>query len=199
MINPTTAISTISNDDGFAVQEKNSTTIIGRMLKFTDGQFVMDKTEKLPADTKLVAIAVVTAWVHWRDGKPVEHLVTHPGQAHPEREDLADLDSSKWPRGLSDEPNDPWKDTRYLHLIDPLTGADFTFVTDSWGGRRAVSDLKSQIVNVRRAHPAAVPIVQLGKTPMKTKFGVKQRPQFGVIGWRGGEAALPVEDDDCPF
>src|SRR5258708_6260606 len=116
------SISIIQNNDGFSVPEKDGGSVIkGRMIKFNDGQYLIDKTESLPAETKLVAVAVITAWVHWADGKPAEHLVTHPGEMHPEREDLADLDQSKWPLGLNGEPNDPWKDTRYLHLIDPLT------------------------------------------------------------------------------
>jgi hypothetical protein len=174
-----------TNGDGFGVQENSGdTSIVGKMLKFTDGRYTVDKTETLPADTTLVAVNVMTAWVRWEGGKP-EHRVTKPGQLHPDREDLPDLDESQWPPGLNDEPSDPWRDTRYLHLIDPQTGGDYTFVTDSYGGRRAVGDLKSAIVNVRYAHPAAVPVVQLHSTTMKTRFGLKQRPEFKVVGWRG--------------
>ena len=32
-----------------------------------------------------------------------------------------------WSPGLNGEPADPWKDTRYLHLVNPRTGADLTF------------------------------------------------------------------------
>jgi hypothetical protein len=35
----------------------------------------------VPEGTKLVAVAVVTAWVHWVDGKPIEHRVTYAGQS----------------------------------------------------------------------------------------------------------------------
>jgi hypothetical protein len=46
----------------------------------------------VPEGTKLVAVVVVTAWVHWVDG-------------------------------IGDQPEGPWKDTRYLHLIDQKTAA----------------------------------------------------------------------------
>ena len=47
--------------DGFAVQENSGASmIIGRMLKFTDGRFTVDKTETLPASTTLVAVGVIT-------------------------------------------------------------------------------------------------------------------------------------------
>jgi hypothetical protein len=200
----------VANADGFAVQENaGASMIVGKMVKFLDGRFVVDKTEPLPATTTLVAVNAVTAWVHWEDSRPVEHRITQPGQSHPYRTDLPDQDETKWPPGLNDEPSDPWRDTRYLHLIDPNTGADYTFVTDSFGGRRAVGDLKQQIANVRMAHPRAVPLVQLASTMMKTRFGQKARPDFKIVGWRGrkddigaGNAKIAHADDlndNIPF
>ena len=206
----------IMNTDGFAVQENiGASMIVGKMLKFIDGRFTVDKTETMPANTTLVAVSAVTVWVHWENNRPVEHRVTQPGQSHPYRDDLPDQDETKWPLGLNNEPSDPWRDTRYLHLIDPNTGSDYTFTTDSYGGRRAVGDLKSQIANVRSAHPAAVPLVELAGTMMKTRFGQKPRPDFKIVGWRGRQddvgaaggktskkIAAPGDgdmDDDIPF
>ena len=211
-----TALTAPTTDDGFAVQENAGGHIVGRMLKFLDGKFVVDKTETLPENTTLVAKAVITAWVHWVDGKPVEHRITQQGQSHPFRDELPDLDESTWPPGLNDEPADPWRDTRYLHLICPVTGQDYTFVTDSYGGRRAVGDLKGKIANVRAAHPHAVPIVQPTTGTMKTRFGTKARPDFKVVGWRnrqddigignGADAGKPAQitrandlNDSVPF
>ena len=103
-----------------------------------------------------------------------------------------------WPPGLNDEPSDPWRDTRYLRLMDPKTGADYTFTTDSYGGRRAVGDLKSQIANVRSVHPVALPIVQLTSTMMPTKFGQKPRPDFKIVDWRGFRETTPPRDAGKP-
>jgi hypothetical protein len=181
-----------NNDDGFAVQDKDGGGMIsGKMVQFVDGKFIIDKVETVPAGTELIAMAMITAWVHWQDSKPVEHRITLLGRDHPDRNDLPDQDESLWPPGLGDQPSDPWKDTRYLHLMNPKSGADFTFVSDSYGGRRAVSDLKRQISNMRGMHPTAVPIVQLAATEMKTKFGKKLRPDFKVIGWRDNGQAQP--------
>jgi hypothetical protein len=189
---PMTTNIAISND-GFAVQEKGgSGSIIGQILKFTDGQF-MDKDKPLAIGTRLGAKAVVTAWVHWVDQKPAEHRVTQSNQRHPVREELPDRDVVKWPPGLNGEPNDPWKDTRYLHLIDQQTGADYTFITDNIGGRRGIADLKSAIMNVRNAHPNATPIVALGSVPWKTKYGVRHRPQFNIVEWVGRD------EEGAPF
>jgi hypothetical protein len=75
----------------------------------------------------------------------------------------------------------------YLYLINPRTGADYTFVTDSYGGRKGVGRLKSKITNVRMGHPAAVPVVKCTTAPMKTQYGMKKRPEFEVIGWRNAD------------
>jgi hypothetical protein len=180
--------------DGFSVAERGSgSPIVGKMLKFTiDGKYKADKADILPDNTTLVAINVTTAWVKWEDGKPVEHLITQPGQLHPDRDDLPDQDKTTWELGLNGEPADPRRDTRYLRLIDPWTGQDYTFVTETYGGRKAVGELKSQIANVRFAYPGAVPLVQLGSTMMPTSYGLKPRPEFKVVGWRNNGNA-PVQ------
>jgi hypothetical protein len=188
-------ITNIVKADGFTVTEKaGNNLIVGKMLKFTiDSKYKVDKADILPTNTTLVAVDVTTTWVKWQDDKPIEHRITHPGQLHPDRDDLPDQDKTKWQRGLNGEPADPWRDTRYLRLIDPRTGQDYTFVTDTYGGRKAVGDLKSQIANVRFAYPGAVPVVQLGSTMMKTAFGLKPRPEFKVVGWRNkGNAAVQL-------
>ena len=178
--------------DGFTVAEKaGNSMIFGKMLKFTiDGKYKVDKADNLPDNTTLVAIDVTTAWVKWQHGKPLEHRITQPGQLHSDRADLPDQDEATWERGLDGAPADPWRDTRYLRLIDPRTGQDYTFVSDTYGGRKAVGDLKSQIANVRFAYPGAVPVVQLASTMMKTAFGPKPRPEFKVIGWRNKNNAV---------
>jgi hypothetical protein len=172
-------------DDGFAVSEKPANImIVGQMIKFDSGIYKVNKTETLPPDIELVATHVTTAWVKWWGKRPVEHHITELGQQHLDRNDLPDQNKAEWEIGLDGQAVDPWKDTRYLGLIDPLTGADYTFVTDSIGGRRGISDLKSQIRNVRYAHPDAVPLVKLRTTTMKTRFGPRPRPLLEVSGWR---------------
>jgi hypothetical protein len=198
-----------ATDDGFAVEEKSGESLIcGKMIKFAEGNYTIDKVETLPGDTQLIALAMATVWVHWEAGKPADHRITCAGEAHPDRNDLPDQDESLWPPGLNDQPQDPWKDTRYVHLIDPKTGSDYTFITDSIGGRRAVSELRRQIGNMRAMYPAAVPIVMFGRAEMKTRFGKKLRPDFKVVAWRNGQPqqapqAQPPKavdmDDDIPF
>jgi hypothetical protein len=188
-----------NDDDGFAVAENNGGQFIkDAMVKFIDTAFIVDKTEELP-DEPLVATGVVTAWVHWgedNDGnkRPIEHRVTEAGKIHPDRDDLPDQDESQWSPGLDGKPADPWKDTRYLYLINPRSGQSYTFVTDSYGGRRAVGSLKSKILNVRWVYPGAVPLIKCTSAPFKTQYGMKRRPEFKILEWRNRGGGSPIED-----
>jgi hypothetical protein len=182
------------DDDGFAVTEPRTGFIIGSMVKFVDRDYVADKTEKLPEGITLVALSTVTAWVKWEGGSPVEHRVTHAGQGHPHRDDLPDQNKELWEidEKFTGKPRDPWHDSRYVHLICPKTGRDFTFVTDTYGGRAAVGDLKNAIRNVRHARPGAVPVVKLGWKMMSTQFGQRPRPVFTITEWRDGGSGEPT-------
>jgi hypothetical protein len=154
-------------------------------------------------DEPLVAIGVTTVWVHWQkdvhgDGRPIEHRVTAAGQIHPDREDLGDLDAKAWSLGLDGKPADPWKDTRYLYLVNPRTGADYTFVTDSYGGRKGVGNLKTKIMNVRMAHAGAVPVIKASFAPFKTQYGMRKRPEFEVLNWRNAGSGQTVNVPNGP-
>jgi hypothetical protein len=169
-----------------AVPDRDSGMIHGRIIKFADGYYTISESTE-PANGRVLVVAgVVPAWVKWRDGKPVEHRITQSRMPHPEREDLPDLDQNDWPAGLDGQPADPWQDTRYLYLADPQTGEEFTFTTSSWGGRRAIADLRNQIANIRYANQGAIPVIRLDTDKMKTRFGLKPKPLFTVVAWRGG-------------
>jgi hypothetical protein len=70
-----------------------------------------------------------------------------------------------------------------LYLLDPLTAETFTFTSSTWGGLRGIDDLTQQIKLMRTTEPGAVPIIELQSTAWSTKFGIKQRPFFKVVGW----------------
>jgi hypothetical protein len=189
-----TALAITHDDDvdGFSVTEKSSGTIRGKIVKFNDldKAYVADKVLKLDPATQYVVLDVVTAWVKWgkdKDGKPVpEHRTTQPGALHPGRDELPDQDKTMWPPGQDGKPRDPWRDSRYLYFVDMASGSEYTFVTDSYGGRRAIGDLKSAIMNMRSARPGALPLIVLESVPWKTQHGVRPRPHFEIIGWRDG-------------
>jgi hypothetical protein len=181
-------LATIQADDGWddAAAENAERVIKGTLLKFSDWRWTKGKEgTEVPEGTQLVALGTAAAWVKWRDGKPVEYLIRQPGKKLPERDELGDLDKTKWELGPDGQPKDPWQNTRFVYLVDPVSAEAYTFVTPSWGGRQAVNDLAEQIQRVRYGNPGASPIVELHAEPWTTKFGRKSKPFFKVMGWRG--------------
>ena len=186
----------VTRDDGFAVAERGGTNLIkGTILKFADSTYKANKTEivqQAPQGPAFVVVGIVTAWVHWKDGKPT-HKITHTGQTHPYREDMGDLDQAEWPIGIGGTPSDPHKDTRYVYLINLRSGKTYTFITDTIGGRQAVGELKDAIGIVRQARPGALPVVQLATGSMKSRYGMRPKPSFEIVEWRGGTPAAPAQ------
>jgi len=124
-----------------------------------------------------------------------------------EREELGDNDPSEWPYRFG-KPADPWSNQRYLYLIDPENGADYTFITSSWGGRDAVTKLARQIAMKRAGVPGAVATVRLEVGFKRSpEYGQVPAPKFEVVGWSGGGSSAPAParsvrdelDDDIPF
>jgi hypothetical protein len=185
----------VKNDGWDSVPSRSGDLIPGRRVKFNgDGDFVVDKdiTKKLNGAT-LVVLGVRTVWVHFAGGKLVEARVTAPGCRHPDRDELPDLDPSRWEIAFG-QPSDPWRDSRYLDLIDRTTAQMFTFVTDTAGGRKAIGDLKNQIAAVRVGAPGAVPVVRLESEKWSTRFGLRPKPLFRVVEWIRGD----VETGSAP-
>jgi hypothetical protein len=174
-------------DDGWndAASDAGDRVLRGSLLKFSDGRWSIGKegTDTAP-DLRLVAVSTTAAWVKWKDGKPVEYRIRDAGHAMRHRETLGDEDESEWEVGPDGRPKDPWQNTRFVHLIDLKTAAEFTFSTSSFGGRRCVEDLGGQISKMRAAHPGALPIVNLSRAMMDTKYGRKTRPVLEVVDWK---------------
>jgi hypothetical protein len=184
---------TVNAADGWAdaAADNAENAVRGTLLKFSDWLWFRGK-ESTKLDEGTVAVETSHAWVKWQDKKPVEYRMRVPGKKLPEREELGDHEESNWEVGPDGKTKkDPWQNTRFLYLFDPLTAESYTFTTSSWGGRSAVVDLADQIQRVRTARPGAVPVVELCAAPMATKFGKKSKPHFKVVEWRGG---APVEE-----
>ena len=115
-----------------------------------------------------------------------------PGQRLPERDELGHDDEDEWENGPNGEPQDPWRNTQLVRLVDPETAEAYTFSTSSYGGRGAVIELGDQIARMRTVHPDAVPIVELRAAEMPTKFGRKSKPLLKVVGWKTANAEPPL-------
>ena len=84
------------------------------------------------------------------------------------------------------------------HAYDIATYEKLTFVTSSFGGARAIADLRDAIETRRRLYgDGAVPVVELVSAPWKTRFCVKVRPAFKIVGWVGA-ASPPAQIGTTP-
>jgi hypothetical protein len=186
-------------DDGWsdAASEAGERQIRGKLLKFADWHWSAGKeAAEVETGTRLVALATTAMWVRWEDGRPAEYRVRQPGRRLPERDELGYDNEDEWELGADGKPQDCWRNTRLVYLVDPQTAEAFTFSTSSWGGRGAVNDLGDQIARMRTVHRDAVPIVELQAAEMPTKRGPKSKPVFKVVGWKsadGSDQPAPVE------
>jgi hypothetical protein len=204
------------SDDGWddTAAEMDSQFLRGTLLKFADWRWSKGKDgDEVEKGTQFVAIGITAAWVKWVDGKPAQHIKREPGRVLPDREELGDLDASLWQPGPDGKPRDPWQNTRYVYLLDPISMEVLTFSTSSFGGRAAAINLADQIKRMRGLGCAsALPVVELGADKMPTKFGMKSKPLFKIVKWYGGgnengggpkEIAPPSlkeeMNDDIPF
>lgn len=209
-----------NQDDGWgSVPTTASGVLRGQAGKLhQDGKYyLMKSTAPFNTDQDLVVSGVTTAWQRWERRKPVELRITYPGAAHPDRDGLGHHDEDEWPVGPDGEKRvDPWKDVRFLYLVNPLTAQEFTIVIDNYHGRDAIGILKDQISNMRTVQPGAVPVIKLSAEKRRTKYGsLVWRPLFVIVDWRVS-ASKPDEpikqieapakagggglfDDDIPF
>jgi hypothetical protein len=184
-----------------AAKEGDGRLIQGTRLGFSDGAWSIGK-EQTAFDTarRLIALGTLTAWVRWEAQKPAEIIVKQAGKPFPEREDLQPPvpTDGVWPNNPDgSEGKDPWQRTMHLYLCDETTSAGYTFASSSWGAKSSITDLAVTIRNHRYKEPGALPIVTLGSAPFKTRFGLRKKPAFDIVGWTG--VTGPETRPDAPL
>jgi hypothetical protein len=165
-------------------------TNIGTLLRFSKGDYVAGEegkeiTEGLTFTANLDEL--MTGWVKWSDGKPVEQIMVRvaEGRSLPKRAELGDTDPTTWETDSSGKPRDPWQPASYLPLMDE-EGRLFTFATSSRGGLGAIGNLSRLYAWHRRKHSEVYPIVALevgSYQHQKREYGRIKFPKFKPIGW----------------
>src|ERR1700746_1714820 len=119
-----------TNKYALIAAESATANLIGQRLRYEKGAYYAGKgyADELPLGTRLQVVDIAAAWVKWVNDGIVD---THTQLPLPHRENLDD----HHPAGTQD---DPWRCCRYVYLVHPDDGREFTFVTQSWGGRSAV-------------------------------------------------------------
>jgi hypothetical protein len=172
--------------------------LYGDLLKFSGKTGVWTAGAQgieVPIGTQLIAIVpeMLAGFVKWDGGELVEQAlepVTDSYDPRALRASLGDTDESKWPRGDDGRAADVWRESAYLPLKNPKTGAEYTYSTSSLGGVRAIKKLAGTYAWQLRAAPETtanhLPVVELGSRSYKhsdRKRGTIYNPTLAGVDW----------------
>jgi hypothetical protein len=178
-----------------------------RLMKFKKGKFFVGK-EEIPLGRQFTAFCRdwQRGWVKFIDRELVERRIGRvaDGFRVPDRDELGDLDRSKWSLGFDGCSVDPWVRQDYLPLEDVETGELFLFVTSSVGGKMGIHKLCNEFArNITRGTPT---IELAGETFPSDNYGPTARPEFVIVKWEHDagtvDVTLPASaemNDEIPF
>ena len=146
--------------------EINTQRIIGTLLKFTKGDWLIGRDGEECPEKELVAImpGLVHGWIHWEDNHPVEQVMglLIDGFVRPPRAELGQNDKTKWELNSKGKERDPWQEGLYLPMVRVDGSVVYTFTSSSDGGRRyGVGPLCGEYGHRIRQHPDELPVVRL--------------------------------------
>jgi hypothetical protein len=175
----------------------------GAIAKCVDGIWSVKNDPTFKVDTQFLCIGTGEGLQHWQGQTVIDSRRKTPGV------NLADLcgelnaqvPQEQWETDLSGKPRPPWQHVWFAYLVRLSDGAIFTLINSTVGCRICVRELADRVevtATLRQMHVA--PIVKLGCKPMKTDFGIKQRPHTEIVEWRsfGPQPATPVQTSQTP-
>ena len=186
--------------DSPVVGDRGSHQLTGRLLTYSEKEFFVGSgrsREKMPLETRLIALSTTAFWKRWEDGQIAETIAEVDGRL-PARDQLGFLDRSQWPPGPGGAPADVWQNSREVQLLKESDYVEFVFCTSTSGGRSAVDDLARSMANARVLRPNQYPVVALAWEPMSTAYGTRSKPCLRIVDWwRPDEtpAIAPTDND----
>jgi hypothetical protein len=180
------------SDGGFSSGLPGDRVMRGTIARWSASTSWVDR-DGLPLPSTVLVIGLTTVLRRWEDKRP-EYITEQP-LPDPEQLNKA-IPITEWENGLDGKPRAPWALTYVIYMVDPNTGALFTYAHDTFGAMQAYNNLEEQIAVVRMLRGEYVfPIVRLEKRPWKSqKYGMQMRPHLQPTGnWRspGGFQSVP--------
>jgi hypothetical protein len=180
------------------VEDHSADSIIkGERLKFPDTRWTDVNGIALPPDNEYLVLRtdiVGQRWIKDGDKRRPEVIFKKSDESLPDTvaQLNAKIPKSKWEKGLGGEARPPWAVLYVVYLVNPVNGKMYTAANSTTGMRIAYRALVDQVLTMRslRAENVA-PIVKLAAKPMKTQYGMKQRPDFDVVEFRSLGGVLP--------
>ena len=187
----TTAINTDGYDDDSETERIN-----GPFVKFLDGEWTIGG---MPIDDpyRPIALAVAHTYTRWRDQSVIDEIADKP---LPDLEELnAAIPKEEWELDMDGKPRPPWSNTFKIFFLDTATGERSIYATNTIGGKIAWGRLLDKVKWIRRLRGENVfPRVELDVAPMKTRFGMKKRPDFKILEWVDLNSGTPLPAADAP-
>jgi hypothetical protein len=193
-----------TEDHDWTNEYQSADPVRGKVIRFITDRFVAGREKTpLPPDHQYIVIEAREGWRRLEAGSKPEWLMRQPGEPKPGQPHVPE---SEYVTDLSGQRVNPWRYLKWLYLVDAATGVISTLEVGSIGGLMSVAELGQQISGMRQLKGSgAVPVIELGVQPFKTKFGMKKRPEFVVVGWKTANTEAPLalthepDDADIPF
>jgi hypothetical protein len=161
-------------------------------------RILADDTEVV-SGTKFIAFLHETqrGFIKFNPGGPPDvHMVRIDEDAKvPERIELGDNDSTKWPLGLNGERADPWKEQFAIPMARHDEGAElFIYVARGVVAINAVKNLLGRWRYHPKRREGLVPIVEVKNgTYHNKRFNAdRPKPELTIVGWVTKTGAPPV-------
>jgi hypothetical protein len=178
---------------------------VGTPLKFAKGNWtktVFENDQKVEIEIGATETFIVdplshaSGWVKWLDAKPAGRI--GPGRlvdgfVLPTRNRVPDRDEAQWPlRGKLRE--DPWQEQHQFTVKSTVNGGLLTWVTATWGGKKAIGTFLKQYLAEAKRHPGEFPVVLLtSRDERDPDYGTIKKPVLRIVGWAAfGEGAAPA-------
>jgi hypothetical protein len=181
------------SDDGYTQVETSDRMIVGDLIKYTSDNGWTQSGLPVESSKKLAAVAVNKVLQRWQEAHVVETIAQKP---LPDPDEMnAAIPQSEWEEGPDGKPRPPWQLAHIVYLLEIETCEKLTFVSATIGAKIAVSALQDRVAWMRKLRGAdVVPQVELSFKPMSTRFGMRKRPDFKIVGWldlKAGAGAPP--------
>jgi hypothetical protein len=174
--------------DGFNERYEEAT---GRGIKRwrfdakTESKYFVDGVV-LSKDT-YVAVNCYEEQLRWGDKKVIERRIRRPGepwQSAAERNDA--LPKTEWVMSeFTGVLEGPIRDNYAVELLNLRDGSKYIFSNSTWGHQQCFFDLRERVRSMRLLRGEQVyAIVSPSTAPMKTRYGITQRPHLEIVGWR---------------
>jgi hypothetical protein len=200
------------NDDGFddfsleQIGQRTGAFGGARILKFVTDKFATTEGVVIGPEHHLISLGLIKVVQKFVQQKLVDTIVVPSGEKMPDIEKMnEEAPRTEWGPDPFNPGNlvGPYSGVLVLKFIEEPALNRYAFVTKSIGGSIAVGDLSDKIKIMRRLYgPDVTAVVSPQATLWKTRYSVRKRPDFQVVGWRklgGGESGEPLPPTNKPL